>query len=195
MTKDEFIKMATEELTMDGFEVVLQNSHSMDGCSGWFNHESKEFRVAKKSKNFFETFVHEYCHYLQWKYSPIFWNRSVNGYLTYVNFLFNKRRYTKKHIEQSFADVLSIEHDCESRAIKLIKDFELDVDVEKYAKFANLYLWHYQFTLAFRKWLTKPLYSKAIIDTMPTEIMPLSWYFDLRNLSDKNVDLISKKFE
>lgn len=195
MTKDEFIKMATEELTMDGFEVVLQNSHSMDGCSGWFNHESKEFRVAKKSKNFFETFVHEYCHYLQWKHSPIFWNRSVNGYLNYVNFLFNKRRYTKKYIEQSFADVLAIEHDCEFRAIKLIKDFELDVDVEKYARFANLYLWHYQFTLAFRKWLVRPLYSKVIIDTMPTEIMPLSWYFDLRNLSDKNVDLISKKFE
>lgn len=195
MTNDEFIEMATENLLQDGFEVIFENSSSVDGCAGWFNHYSKEFLIAVKNKSYFETFVHEYCHYLQWKHSPIFWNKFCDGYGKFMNHLQSKRTFSEKYIESSFMDVLALEHDCESRASRLIKELNLNINHDEYCRFANVYLWHYFFVRLYKKWIVKSLYSKELVSKMPTEIMPLSYYLDIRNLSKRNKVLLSRKFQ
>jgi hypothetical protein len=73
----------------------------------------------------------------------------------------------KKHLAVS----RDLELDNEKRAVKIIKKFGLDVDIEKYIKKANCYIHFYNRMLATRRWCkpdNSPYDNKRLIKMMPS---------------------------
>jgi hypothetical protein len=72
----------------------------------------------------------------------------------------------KKHLAVS----RELELDNEKRSVRIIKKFDLDVDIDNYVKKANAYVYFYNRLLATRKWPTpknSPYSNQRIIEKMP----------------------------
>lgn len=195
-TKSNLTIKIVRELLDQGFSVLLHNKENLDGYGGWFDAEDKEFVVALKHHMGFEILLHEYCHFIQWKTDRKLWDKSQ---LTY-DVLFDWVNYPKFHyglplkdydvspekLDQSLHDILEIEHDCEKRVLKLVKNCPIeDFDTDKYIRAANAYLWSYHLNRELRMRPKNPIYSTRVLEHMPNTFNPdLSFYLDRGNLTE-----------
>jgi hypothetical protein len=197
-TKSNLTIKIVRELLDHGFSVLLHNKDNIDGYGGWFGSEKgeEEFVVALKHPMGFEILIHEYCHFLQWKYDRRLWDKSLLTYdilfdwINYPRFQYgiNLKDYevSQAELDQSLHDILEIEHDCEKRALKLLKNCPIeDFDIEKYIRAANAYLWSYHINRELRTRPKNPIYSERVLEHMPNTFNPnLSFYLDRGNLTD-----------
>lgn len=180
MTKDEFIGKCINNLLRDGFNITLKQKKKVNGYGGFFDYYNKDFSVAMKNECGFEIFVHEYCHYLQWLKDPEGFAKRADNYGTLSQWL---KGDNCNRINQVIKEIISIEHECELMAIDLIQRLGFDVDLNKYRKGTNAYLFSYHYVKKYRVWSTTPTYSNSkIIDCMPTRIMDLDYYYETRNI-------------
>jgi hypothetical protein len=189
MKKNDFIAKAISELLEDGFSIRLPMVKSIDGkYGGWFNDDKtqKEFVVAMKRDSAFEVFVHEYCHYLQWKHHHRFFTKKARGCDVVFSWLDGKR-YSKKVVAQSIRDAIELELHCEQLACKTIKQYKLDIDLDNYIRGANCYLFFYHTVEKLRAWCnnSRSPYSKPLRALASTRLEPLDFYLDANNYSDK----------
>lgn len=197
-TKNNFTIKVVRELLNNGFSVLLHNKEDLDGYGGWFGaeEEEKEFVVAMKHHMSFEILIHEYCHYLQWKNDRKLWDKSMLTYDILFDWLsvdllnaipeMNNRVFSDAELDQSLHDILEIEHDCEKRVLKLVKNNPIEnFDTDKYIRAINAYLWSYHINREIRKRPKKPIYSEKVLQHMPNIFNSnLSFYLDKSNLSD-----------
>lgn len=198
-TKLNFITKCTRELLANGFSVLIHRKKELDGYGGWFGAEEgeKELVVALDHHMGFETFLHEYCHYLQWKTNRPLWDRSL---LTY-DILFDwiekpESTYTDEQLDQSLHDILELEHDCETRALKLLRNNPIeDVDIDKYIRAVNAYLFHYHINRSLRKRPKNPIYSENVLSYMPNDFnLDLKFYLDPHNITDNMRSVLLQEY-
>lgn len=198
-SKLNFITKCTRELLSNGFSVLIHRKKELDGYGGWFGAEEgeKELVVALDHDMGFEVFLHEYCHYLQWKENRELWDKSL---LTY-DILFEwidkpELTYTDEQINQSLNDIIELEHDCEGRALRLLKHNPIEgVDVDKYIRAVNAYLLHYHVNRSLRKRPKNPIYSKNVLAHMPNTFFSLPYYLNNSNISDDMVNAFLQEYE
>lgn len=195
-TKTDFIFKLSKILYLDNFSVFLHNKEILEnGLTGYFDEESKEVSVAMRNPLSFEVFVHEYCHYIQWK-EKIFWDSCTN-YQDFFNWLDDgDLQLTDNQLINSFTDLINLEHDCEKRAIKLLKLNSIEyVDIDFYIRSANLYLWHYNFNKKFRKKPKKPIYLyENLVKIMPNQFFDRDDYLVTDRLCPDIIKEIEKVY-
>lgn len=199
-TKLNFITKCTRELLHNGFSVLLHRKKDLDGYGGWFGAEEgeKELVVALDHDMGFEVFLHEYCHYLQWKHNRPLWDKSL---LTY-DILFNwidkpESNYTKEELNKSLHDILELEHDCETRALKMLQHNPIEnVEIDKYIRAINAYLLHYHLNRSLRKRPKNPIYSARVLENMPNIFYPnLSYYLNSSNITEQMKQVLLSEYE
>jgi hypothetical protein len=197
-TKSNLTIKIVRELLDHEFSVMLHNKDNIDGFGGWFGAEEgeKELVVALKHHMGFEILIHEYCHFLQWKYDRKLWDKSQLTYdvlfdwINYPVFVYSPFikdcKISEQELDQSLHDILELEHDCEKRVLKLVKNCPIeDFDTDKYIRAANAYLWSYHINRELRKRSKNPIYSERVLEHMPNTFNPeLSFYLDRYNLTD-----------
>jgi|688.fasta_scaffold324817_3 hypothetical protein len=197
-TKSNLTIKIVRELIDHGFSVMLHNKDNIDGFGGWFGAEEgdRELVVALKHHMGFEILIHEYCHFLQWKYDRKLWDKSQLTYdvlfdwINYPVFVYSSFikdcKISEQELDQSLHDILELEHDCEKRVLKLVKNCPIeDFDTDKYIRAANAYLWSYHINRELRKRPKNPIYSERVLEHMPNTFNPeLSFYLDRYNLTD-----------
>jgi hypothetical protein len=189
MTANQFISKAVCELLEDGFSLRLPMTRSIDGkYGGWFSGETKqkEFVVAMKRDCAFEIFVHEYCHYLQWKERPEFYNTKAKGCDVVFSWL-EGTDYSDRVLAKAFANVIELEWDCERTVLQLVKRYKLPIDVEKYIRGANCYLFFYHTVHETRAWTSKNRspYSPRFRTLAQKVLHPFEYYLDTANYDGK----------
>ena len=139
-------------------------------CSGWFDSDSEQPRLvcSMNRSDFLEILVHEFCHVQQWIEQCPEWIKSDYS-MNYIDeWLSGKEvKNIKKHIGLS----RDLELDNEKRSVKMIKKFNLDIDIEMYIKRANSYVLFYNWMLESRKWSTpqnSPYKNKKLLSVMPS---------------------------
>jgi len=135
----------------------------------------------------FEILIHEYCHFLQWKTDRKLWDKSTETYDILFDWISNKDSTVSDDLlNQSLYDILEIEHDCEKRVLKLVKNCPIeDFDTDKYIKAVNAYLWSYHINRELRLKPKRPIYSERVLEHMPNIFnSDLSFYLDRNNLSN-----------
>ena len=186
-TKSEFILSCTRQLLKDNISVFLHQKESINTYGGWFDgDDDKEFAVALKNSMGFEIFIHEYCHYLQWKYDKPLWNQSMNTYDTLFDWIDNtESSFTDEQLEQSLHDIIVLEHDCERKVLHLISHNPIEgFDSDKYIRAANCYLFHYHINRELRKRPLSPIYNDEVLKDMPNVFSKdVSYYLDKNNIS------------
>ena len=95
--------------------------------------------------------LHEYGHATQWAENMPIWGAAKKAG-DWISWLDGK---PIRDIKKSLELARDIEADCERRTVRLIKELELDIDIESYCRAANAYVHFYNFMLIHRKWFAK----------------------------------------
>lgn len=173
-TKQSFILKVVRELLSHNFSVLLYNTEKLeDNCGGWCwideDENKKEFAVAMKHNMGFEILIHEYSHFLQWKTDRAFWDSTLKTYDVLFDWIADLTlEVDELELEQSLKDIISIEHDCEKRVLKMVKNNPIEnFDTDKYIRASNAYIWSYHLNKELRKKPTNPIYSEKVLPYMP----------------------------
>lgn len=139
-------------------------------CSGWFDPDTdKPALVCSMNRpDFLEILVHEFCHMQQWIEQCPKWVEAGDS-MNYIDkWLSGKNtKNIKKYIDLS----RDLELDNEKRSVKMIKKFNLDIDINVYIKKANSYILFYNWMLESRKWSVpnnSPYKNERLLSAMPT---------------------------
>jgi len=149
-------------------------------CAGYFDEDKKlrELAVgcAKAQRDWFPIFVHEYCHFLQWvEKNPLYFavidDKEMGDALW--NFINRKELKTPKSlVVESARAWQALELDCEKKAVELIEEFDLSIDVADYIQSANIYILFYSILPKTGDWYTTPPYEiDKIVSTMPEHFL------------------------
>jgi hypothetical protein len=136
-------------------------------CSGWFDATNKKLVVAGLHKNWLETFVHEYAHLTQWRDQCQPWTNALQS-LELVDPWLNGEEVDG--INEHISLIRDLELDNEKRSVKLIKQHNLDIDLNDYIKKANSYIYFYNWIKVTRTWSkpgNSPYTNKRLLKVMP----------------------------
>lgn len=204
--RDKLIESKEIDFYEDSREIT-QTFTSKEDCMGCFEiiNDTPKLIVAVggDKPTAYGVFIHEYCHYLQWKENDPYY---LNEWLTKEEAKRFKKFFKKlKLIECNYVldywkvgkyelspeevsdftrRTIEVEWDCERRVIELLKENKVSKKyIDDYTQKANLYLVKYLYQQKHRIWKdTSTVYKK-----MPKILMNLE---DLRELSPEFEKLI-----
>jgi hypothetical protein len=164
-----FLAYVYEQCSKNGIKVDLRDVKSLKlsgniYCSGYFDEENKIMVVAMKHPQALEVLVHEFGHFTQWVQGIPIWTESGDALGKVDEWLGGKE---VRNIETHMGKARDLELDNEKRAVKLIKRFNLPIDIDLYIKKANAYVLFYTWMLTTRKWAKRsnsPYRNKTLIE-------------------------------
>ena len=167
----DFIKFVKAECKKNGIKCDLRNTKyvKLSGnikCSGYFDEDGPALVCSMNRPDSLEILAHEFGHFTQWIEQIDLW-KAVNTSMPLVDDWLNGKDVP--NIKKQLAICRDLELDNEKRAVKIIKKFNLDIDIERYIKKANAYIFFYTRLLATRKWCTpknSPYTNKKVIESM-----------------------------
>jgi hypothetical protein len=171
-----FLKDIKSHCKQHDTKIILQKTKHMfyEGIciNGVFDSYSRTIKVAinKKHNDWLHILVHEYAHFTQHIEDAPVWK---NGYykgkdVNALAFEWEKDNKMEKRVATiCISKSIDIELDCEKRALKLIKKYNLPIDRVKYIQQANAYLYAYTYLLNNKKWLRYTYENKALYKEMP----------------------------
>ncbi len=145
-----------------------------DKFGGWFDADNKELHCAFPDKiqtKYVELLVHESCHMDQWIENTKYWTiERRNNSLTEVWKILKGEKVDK--LKYHLKNVQMMEAECEKMSIQKIKDYDLGINIERYAMKANSYLLFYSVLVETKKWTDYPPYKfKDIWRGLPDKIL------------------------
>lgn len=162
-------------------------------CNGYFwgNDDGSgvggELAVAtgQSFEKWFPILIHEASHMRQWIEGSKYWTDLIlPSKANKSDLLFY---WIDGVVELSLSQLIdystaarNVEWDCERRAIKMIKELALPVDVKHYTQRANSYIMFYYAIAETRKWYKiglEPYSIESIVSQMPTRIIKKDFYF------------------
>lgn len=146
---ENFLECCKKNLIDNGYS-YQESFDEKEPCS-YFSSDEKILRVIK-GKNWFPTFVHEYCHFEQ-ELEGQDCNFDGLNCSEIMDHWFEGREYPKETISQVFHLVAMDELDCEKRVVKKIIENNLSIDIDDYIRMANTYISSYYIMEKKRKWL------------------------------------------
>lgn len=153
----QFVSWVKSECKKANVEVSLRSVSFVKAgvgikCSGYFEERVDDVPRLVSSlnrKDWVEILAHEFSHMRQWQEKMPLWVDSSESFELMDKWLAGGLVYDiKKHL----GVVRDLELDCEKRAVKLIKEWNLNVDIENYIRKANAYVHFYNYIYKTRKW-------------------------------------------
>lgn len=172
---DKFYEYMFKTCRDNKIRITFHPNELYNGCSGFFDSANKELSICldKPKKTFYRLILHEFAHVLQFiEDDPLFIATYKWAYI--FEDMDNWHKYQKKDLISTFKAHKMVEADCEKRVIKLIKEFNLDINIKEYCQYANAYIYFYDILPIIKRWYKSPLLPpyqvKEIIDIMPTDL-------------------------
>jgi hypothetical protein len=150
----EFIGSKVQELIQHGISVYILNKRCVNNKhAGVFSSYNKSFKVALgDASGGMHTFLHEYAHFLQYKYRSFFWKDNFDyGLALYLCWLEDGVEYKSLTLNNIYNKALELERDAETLALGLISSHNLPLDLENHIYEANANLLFYPWTRLTRK--------------------------------------------
>lgn len=169
----QFVKHVREQCKLYGVKLTLKKSTFLilsdnARCSGYFDEEAKELVVAGKHPEYLSILVHEFAHLTQWVDNCEPWRKLGDSLEKIHDWLGGKE---VKGIKRALAKARNLELDNEKRSVKIIKEWDLPIDIKVYTQKANAYVQFYNWMYYTRRWCTvknSPYRNKTIYGNMPT---------------------------
>lgn len=175
ISKD-FIQHVRNHLEEYNFKLILAKSNQVNTgtgfrCTGYFDDVSRTIRVAAKSSNWLEVLVHEYCHFLDWLECS---QKELNKENHAIDICERHMRGDICHplsVKYAFLRVAHMEWKAEKRAVSIIREWKLPIDIDFYVREANLHISLYHMYRKFASYNTRgnPA-TRAILAKMPGRI-------------------------
>ena len=194
MNQKQFIDFILPALEEYGVKLALEDAPFVDGqYGGFFDPEGKRIAVGMRHKQHFGILVHEYSHFEQWIKKPAFWDKVKDGHSHFFQWLETNNPVNRSVIKWK-EDALTLELDCEERAMKLIDSLNLEIDKKIYAQKANAYLLSYHLVATYRKWPKGSSYGDKISSLMPAKLLTLKKLKNTNSIKGEALNLMVKEF-
>lgn len=171
MNKEEFIKFVRQQCKLNGIKCILRSTKycadDTQPTSGYFDDGAKILRAAMGRSDGIEILAHEYCHMNQWIDQIPLWKKIDVSSIMMEKWLKGKK---VSNLARHIAVVRDLEADCEKRTVNLIQELHLPVNLKRYIKKANSYIYYYNWLVHTCKWSSKdnmPYDNKRLVDAMP----------------------------
>jgi hypothetical protein len=163
MSEEEFIGHAIKEM-VENEVTVLFNKRTNNS-----KHSANYFSTEKPNKptfiiNYFdasldfEIFLHEYCHFLQWKKKDEFWDQSIKSLNHFYEWLEGRqKKCDKKHL----INIQMLELDADRKVVRLINKHKFNINLTKYITESNSYAMTYQYVWKHRDMRKFPINYNA----------------------------------
>jgi hypothetical protein len=170
-----FITSVKRQCKKYGIELILSPSKRvvltddyLQECSGYFCDTDKALVVAcgKPFEEWFEILIHEFSHMEQWK-SDERWNVWNDNTGKTWDWLAGNIMLNKTQVLNMLDSMVELEKDCEMRAIEKIKKWGLPVNLTRYVKKANVYLYSYHMMPILKRFPTGIYSDKNLIEMAP----------------------------
>ncbi len=148
----EWLTTAVHELKDAGWKVRFDKQKEYRG--GFFGYcIDQELHVAVGRRGWFPIFVHEYSHFRQEQEGMWVRAKDTNALIRFDEWIGYRREIPRYRALEACRSVLGCEYDAEARAVRLMryKRFK-SVDLERYIRGANVYLWSHVMALKYREW-------------------------------------------
>lgn len=161
----DFVQLVKKELEKKNGKLILRakiaNGETQDGE---FCEKTNTIRCKKNPSSYYWVGVlaHEYCHFIQSCKKTKFWVNfqknikkpdGVSEILSGEELNKNREyKFNKKTRQKIVSAVIDMELECEKMTIKLIKDFELPVDIKEYITLANIIFYKYLYWAEYEIW-------------------------------------------
>lgn len=163
-----FVKYIQEQCDIHGVILDLRpvkymRLHGKMHVGGYFIEQNRVLACSTKDKNFIYTLVHEYSHMLQWidQYpnvdeSIVKMDKWLNG--TNVD-----------DIDYHIDIIRDMELDAEKRAVNVIQEHDINIDIPEYIKKANIYIQFHNYMKTSRRWIgaVNPMKNDRILSAVP----------------------------
>jgi hypothetical protein len=171
---NQFVKFVRNHIKQYGGKLILGRGANVNCngimCPGFFDDKSLIIKIGKNDPAFLSTLVHEYCHFLQYLNNIKVYQKSDEASEIVESWLLGKN-YDSQILKRAFFLVRAMERDCEKRAVKLIKEYNLPINIKIYAKHANCYIYtHFLMEKTRKYWMYKksPYKSRIVMKLMPS---------------------------
>lgn len=170
----QFCKLVKQDLADYDGKVILCKGEFVGGksqCCGifYFNAKSEPIIKVAMGKNsrdeWFGVLVHEYAHFLQWKFASKIWDKFQGGDFSFDTLILDPIKNRRKILT-----MIELEMDCERKAISLIKRFKLCNSVRLYAQQANAVLYKYAYLYKYARWPVAN--SRSVAQNLSVAILP-----------------------
>ncbi len=190
-----FIEITLEDLKKHKIKLRIESKpvYGTYKLDGYFDDVEKKI-AFRKQKDWLETYVHEYCHFLQWKTKhPSFlayYKHGFNAIEIVENWLDYEIEYSPK-VSKSFDIIRSNEYHCERLAVKTILEHSLPIDLEAYVRRSNRYFLFYHCVQKTRNWTPKTdFYNEKFLKSLPKTLSKRY----VRKISEKMSDKLLPYF-
>jgi hypothetical protein len=193
-TSNSFLEAIKKECDDNGVQYLFPETEKMSypdsdiKVSGYFSDSPTPVlacAIGKPEDKWYEILVHESCHMDQWKEKSDIWlsqfadgincDKGLDDWLAGKEFHLDEYHYYVRTIQ-------AVEIDCEKRAVEKIKKYNLPINIERYIKSANSYLFFYSVMLETRKWCDiAPYEVSEIMELMPDYFLNEDKYKELSN--------------
>ncbi len=165
MTEEHFIGLAIKEMIR--LEVSIHFNRRKNNSKHMANYFSVENRSRPSfvincfdDELDFQIFLHEYCHFLQWKKQEKIFIDGINSLDVFDDWVEKERPDCDiRHIR----NIQLLEIDADRKAIKLIKRHGFDIDITKYIEESNAYVLTYDWMYRNRTWKFPDYYNHPSI--------------------------------
>lgn len=184
---DPIVRKIRDECRASGLRISIEDDKVVCAngvpCSGYFQSAPLELKVAFKAPNFKSILIHEYCHFKQWKERSLEWVTAESGYgvdssVAIDAWLTKLVELDPVVLNSHIEAVMSLELDCEKRALEFMLQNDLKDLAVDYAKQANAYVLSYRMVQELRQWNSAgeaPYNEPAILALMPTEFISIDF--------------------
>lgn len=149
-----------------------------DTCAGYFDDAPKPVFVCAiggPQRDWVPTFIHEFCHFIQWKDQTKEWLRyqKIDTECLLDKWIGDEIELPLETVKKLVRATRDIELDCEKRVVDVISRFDLEFDVEDYTKKANAYILYFNLIPHYRGWFQKesPSEVNQIMKIMPGKFL------------------------
>lgn len=176
---ERFISDLKELCKANDFDLRLHDSKTINlggrFVSGYLDPSDKILACAMKHPQAYTIIFHESCHMDQFiEKSPIWKDDDAD-----IDKWLDGKNYVDADVVKMLANNKWLELDCEKRAVRKLKKYQIPFNEKEYIQKANAYVQFYNFIWYSRRWCTKkntPYANKDIWSEMPDTFMPKSWY-------------------
>jgi|TARA_Y100000310_G_C20582490_1_gene763715 hypothetical protein len=174
-----FLNYVKEDIGDYGVKLYLpKHTYLLDEgikVNGYFSEEDLVLAVAtkKQRKKWLGTLAHEYSHFEQWRDQADVWINSMVDGEDSEDIIFRwikGEEFSSNLVKKCFEVAKELELDCERRAVKKIKKFDLPLDIEEYSRQSSAYIYYYNY-VELKRMEYKPkkevYYEPEILSAMP----------------------------
>lgn len=127
--------------------------------------------VQKPEREWVGVLAHEFSHWCQASQELPLWQECQPIFALFDEYLLGKSSLSQQENEAVIDKILSLELDCEKRAMEWVREYQLPIPLNEYIQKANSYLFFYEYLKRNPKWYgqdSAPFEIPELWQKMPT---------------------------